>query len=229
MRVLAIDTSCGACSVAVYDSAARQTLASESVAMAKGHAEALAPMVQRVMESVEGGFPTLGRVAVCVGPGSFTGIRIGLSMGRAIGVALSAPVVGVSSLVAFAGPLLADPRPGVIIAAIDANHGQIYFQLFEPSGRPLFAPRVAKLRDAIRLIGGGTARLCGNAASIIADETAKTGGDFDASQATAFPDIVAIARAGLALDPASAPPRPIYIKPPDAQPSQAATIARAEG
>jgi len=229
MRILAIDTSCGAASAAVYDDVAREALAQETIPMAQGHAEALAPMVQRVMEKVEGGFPTLDRVAVCVGPGSFTGIRIGLAMGRAIGVALSAPVVGVSSLVAFAGPLLADPRPGVIIAAIDANHGQIYFQLFEPSGRPLFVPRVAKLRDAIRLIGGGTARLCGNAASIIADETAKTGGDFDASQATPFPDIVAIARAGLALDPASAPPRPIYVKPPDAQPSQAATIARAEG
>jgi len=224
-----MDTSCGACSAAVYDSAVRQTLASETLAMAKGHAEALAPMVQRVMETVDGGFTALDRVAVCVGPGSFTGIRIGLAMGRAIGVAIGAPVVGVSSLVAFAAPLLADPRPGVIISAIDAHHGQIYFQLFEPSGRPLFAPRVAKFRDAIRLIGGGTARLCGNAAQMIFDETSKSGGDFDASQAVPFPDIVAIARAGLALDPANAPPRPIYIKPPDAQPSQAPTIARAEG
>jgi len=229
MRVLAIDTSCGACSVAVYDAAARATLAAESVAMPKGHAEALAPMVQRVMAEVEGGFATLGRIAVCIGPGSFTGIRIGLAMGRAIGVALAAPVVGVSSLLAFAGPLLADPRPGVIISAIDANHGQIYFQLFEASGRPLFAPRVAKLRDAIRLIGGGTARLCGNAAHTIAEETARSGGDFDASQATPFPDIIAIARAGAALDPSSAPPRPIYVKPPDAQPSQSPTIARVEG
>jgi tRNA threonylcarbamoyl adenosine modification protein YeaZ len=229
MRVLAIDTSCGACSVAVYDSTPRVALASETVAMAQGHAEALAPMVQRAMALVEGGFASLDRIAVCVGPGSFTGIRIGLAMARAIGVALGVPVVGVSSLVAFAGPLLADPRPGVIISAIDARHGQIYFQLFEPSGRPLFAPRVAKLRDVIRLIGGGTARLCGNAAQTIADETAKSGGDFDASQAAPFPDIVAIARTGLALDPANAPPRPIYIKPPDAQPNMSPTIARAEG
>jgi tRNA threonylcarbamoyl adenosine modification protein YeaZ len=214
--------------MAVYDATARATVASESVVMAKGHAEALAPMVQRVMRQVEGGFPTVGRVAVCVGPGSFTGIRIGLAMGRAIGVALDVPVVGVSSLVAFAGPLLADPKPGVIIAAIDANHGQVYFQLFEPSGRPLFAPRVAKLRDAVRLLGGGTVRLCGNAAPIIADETTRLGGDFDSSQATPFPDIISIAQAGLALDPVSAPPRPIYIKLPDAQPGQSAKIARAE-
>jgi tRNA threonylcarbamoyl adenosine modification protein YeaZ len=229
MRILALDTSCAAASVAVYDSDERRALVADTQPMAQGHAEALGPMVQRAMEQVEGGFPTIGRIAVCVGPGSFTGIRIAIAMGRAMGVAIQAPVVGVSSLIAFAGPLLADPRPGVIVSAIDARHGQIYFQLFEPSGRPLFAPRVAKLRDAIRLIGGGPARLCGNAAPLIAEETQRLPGEFDSSQATPYPDIVAIARAGLALDPATAPARPLYIKPPDAQPHQGETIARAEG
>jgi tRNA threonylcarbamoyl adenosine modification protein YeaZ len=226
MRILAIDTSSSAASVAIYDSDLRATLAAETVAMEKGHAEALAPMVQRAMAQVDGGFATIERIAACVGPGSFTGIRIGLSMARAMGVALGAPVVGVSTLVAYAGPLLADPRPGVIVSAIDAKHGQIYFQLFEPSGRPLFAPRIAKLRDAIRLIGGGPARLCGNAALLIAEET-RTAGDFDASQATLYPDIVFVARTGLALNPLSAPPRPIYVKLPDAQPGLGIEIARA--
>jgi tRNA threonylcarbamoyladenosine biosynthesis protein TsaB len=229
MRVLAIDTSSAAASVAVYDSEARAALTAETVAMAQGHAEALGPMARRAIEKVEGGFPTIDRIAVCIGPGSFTGIRIAIAMARAMGVAAGKPVVGVSSLVAFAGPLLADPRPGVIVSAIDARHGHIYVQLFEPTGRPLFAPRVAKLREAIRLIGGGPARLCGNAATLIAEETQKFSGDFDASQATPYPDIVSIARAGLALDPATSPARPLYIKPPDAQPYQGDTIARAEG
>jgi tRNA threonylcarbamoyladenosine biosynthesis protein TsaB len=229
MRVLAIDTSSAAASVAVYDSQARAALAEETLAMAQGHAEALGLMVRRALEKFDGGFPTIDRIAVCIGPGSFTGIRIAIAMARAMGVAAGKPVVGVSSLVAFAGPLLADPRPGVIVSAIDARHGQVYFQLFEPSGRPLIAPRVAKLRDAIRSIGGGPARLCGNAAALIADETQKISGDFDASQATLYPDIVSIARAGLALDPATSPARPLYIKPPDAQPYQGDTIARAEG
>lgn len=229
MRILALDTSCAAASVAVYDAAERRVLASETLAMAQGHAEALAPMVQRAMAQVEGGIATIERIAVCVGPGSFTGIRISLAMARAMGVAVGAPVVGVSSLLAFAGPLLADPKPGIIVSAIDAKHGQIYVQLFEPSGRPLFAPRVAKLRDASRLIGGGPARICGNAVALIADEIQRFPGQFDTSATTPYPDIVAIARAGLALDPATAPPRPLYIKPPDAQPHQGETIARAEG
>ncbi len=115
MRVLAIDTSCAAASVAVYDAVERRALAAETRPMAQGHAEALGPMVQSAMAQVEGGFPTIDRIAVCVGPGSFTGIRISIAMARAMGVALGAPVVGVSSLIAFAGPLLADPRPGVIV------------------------------------------------------------------------------------------------------------------
>jgi tRNA threonylcarbamoyl adenosine modification protein YeaZ len=229
MRILAIDTSCAAASVAVYDTELRTALVAETVAMAQGHAEALGPMVRRAMEKFDGGFPTLDRIAVCVGPGSFTGIRIGIAMARAMGVALKAPVVGVSSLIAFAGPLLADPQPGVIVAAIDARHGQVYIQLFESSGRPLFAPRCVKVRDAARLIGGGPARLCGNAASLIADETARGAVELDASQAALHPDIVSIARAGLALDPATAPARPLYIKPPDAQPHEGDTVARAEG
>lgn len=229
MRVLAIDTSCAATSVAVYDFELRATLAVETLGMAQGHAEALAPMVRRAMEKVEGGFPTLDRVAVCVGPGSFTGIRIGIAMARAMGVALRVPAVGVSGLLAFAGPLLADPQPGVIAAAIDARHGQVYFQLFEASGRPMFAPRCVKVRDAVRLIGGSPARLCGNAAALIADETARGAVELDASQASLHPDIISIARAGFALDPATAPPRPLYIKPPDAQPHQGDMIARAEG
>ena len=142
MRILAIDTSCGAASAAVYDGDARETLAAETRAMAHGHAEALAPMVERVMREVEGGFATIGRVAVCVGPGSFTGIRVGLAMARAIGAGARGP--GRRRL--DAGRLRrrrcsSEPRPGVIVSAIDAKHGNVYFQLFESTGRPIFAAR----------------------------------------------------------------------------------------
>ena len=79
--------------------------------MERGHAEALAPLLERLMFGVEGGFATLDRIAATVGPGSFTGIRIGLATARAMGLALDIPVVGVSTLVAFAGPLLLEPHP----------------------------------------------------------------------------------------------------------------------
>jgi tRNA threonylcarbamoyladenosine biosynthesis protein TsaB len=229
MRILAIDTSCGAASAAVYDGAARRTLARESAVMAHGHAEALGPMVERVMQAVEGGFATIGRVAVCVGPGSFTGIRVGVAMARAIALTLETPIVGVSTLVGLAGPLLGEPRPGLIVPAIDARHGNVYFQIFEPAGRPMFAARVGSPRDVIRAIGAGPARFTGDAAALLADAAGRAGLEFDASEAAAHPDIVAVARIGFALDPDASPPRPLYVKPPDANPAAAGGIARAEG
>lgn len=229
MRVLAIDTSCGACSVAVYDGEARDIVASESRQMSRGHAEALAPMVQRVMGEVEGGFPTIGRIVVCTGPGSFTGIRVGLAMARAMALTLEVPVIGVSTLVAFAAPLLETPQSGVIGSVVDARHGHVYFQLFESGGRPMFPPRVTSLRDAVRAIGGGPARLAGDAAGLVAEEALRSGVEFDASQAVASPDILSIARIGLVADPDSWPARPLYVKAPDATPSTGDTIARAEG
>jgi tRNA threonylcarbamoyl adenosine modification protein YeaZ len=227
MRVLAIDTSCRAASVAVVDSRQAEPLAAASRAMARGHAEALAPMVEQAMRCVEGGLASLDRIAVTTGPGSFTGIRVGLAMARAMGVALGVPVVGVSTLAAFAAPLLSEPKPGIIAAAIDARHGSVYFQLFEASGRPLGLPRCDSLRECVRGIGAGPALLAGDAAALIATEAHRSGLPYDLGGAAEAPDIVAVARMGLALDPSANPARPLYVKQPDARPNPARPIARA--
>jgi len=228
MRILSIDTSCGAASAAVVDGSRRQPLAQCSQAMEQGHAEALGPIVERVVGEVDGGFASIEAIAVAVGPGSFTGIRIGLAMARAMALTLEVPIVGVSTLVAFAAPLIDEQHPGVVVSAIDARHGAVYFQAFEASGRPLFEPRIASLRDAIRAIGAGPARMAGNAAGALALEGSRAGLACDAS-AAAYPDVVAIARIGLASNPRDCPPRPLYVKPPDAKPTSADAIARVEG
>ncbi len=227
MRILAIDTSCGAASVAIVDSDVVEPLTVISRAMARGHAEALAPMVEEASRAVEGGLASLDRIAVATGPGSFTGIRVGLAMGRAMGLALGVPVIGVSTLVAFAVPFLSEPRTGVIAAAIDARHGAVYFQLFEPSGRPLGPPRCDTVRECVRGIGAGPAFLTGDAAAMVAAEAHRAGLPYDLSTAMAAPDIVAVARVGLALDPAANPARPLYAKPPDARPNPAEPIVKA--
>jgi tRNA threonylcarbamoyl adenosine modification protein YeaZ len=227
MRILAIDTSCGAASVAVVESGTAEPLAVMSRPMARGHADALAPMVEEVMRGLDGGFASLTRIAVATGPGSFTGIRVGLAMARAMAVALAIPVVGVSTLSAFAAPLLSAPRSGIIAAAIDARHGSVYFQLFEPSGRPLGPPRCDTPRECVRAIGAGPAWLAGDAAALIASEAHRAGLPYDIGAASDAPDIVALAWIGLAVDPATNPARPIYVKPPDARPNPAESIARA--
>ena len=226
MRILAIDTCSGAVSACVLESGASWAMAQESLPMERGHAEALAPLLERLLGAVEGGFASIERVAVTVGPGSFTGIRIGLATARAIGLALAVPVVGVSSLIAFAGSLLADPRPGIIASAIDARHGRLYLQLLESTGRPLLPARVVGLRDAARAIGAGPARLAGNGAPLLALEAARIGLAVELTGEVAYPDIVSVARLGLVADPAQSPPRPLYLKAPDAHPAENSAIAR---
>jgi tRNA threonylcarbamoyladenosine biosynthesis protein TsaB len=227
MRILAIDTSCGAASVAVVESGRDEPLGVISRPMARGHAETLPLMVDEVMRGIAGSFPSLARIAVAIGPGSFTGIRVGLAMGRAMGVGLAIPVVGVSTLAAFAAPLLSEPRTGIIASTIDARHGSVYFQLFEASGRPLGPPRCDTLRECVRAIGAGPAWFAGDAAALAASEAQRAGLPYDLDVARAAPDIVALARMGLAVDPEKSPARPVYVKPPDAWPSAAEPIARA--
>jgi tRNA threonylcarbamoyladenosine biosynthesis protein TsaB len=227
MRILAIDTSCGAASVAVVECGRAEPLAIMSRPMTRGHADALAPMVEEAMRGIDGGFSSLSRIAAAMGPGSFTGIRIGLAMARAMGMVLAIPVVGVSTLTAFAAPLLSEPRTGIIAATIDARHGSVYFQLFEASGRPLGPPRCDTPRECVRAIGAGPALFAGDAAALVASEAQRAGLPYDLDAARVAPDIVALAQVGLAVDPSTSPARPVYVKPPDARPSTAEPIARA--
>ena len=87
MKILAIDTALLAISACVLDDGADSPEAIETIAMERGHAEALLPLIDRVMARVAGGFASLARVAVTVGPGSFTGLRAGIAAARAIGIA----------------------------------------------------------------------------------------------------------------------------------------------
>src|SRR2546429_7782510 len=135
MRVLAIDTALGACAAAVLDSAAGAILASESLGMLRGHAEAVMPLIARVMDAARCEFADLDRIAVTVGPGSFTGLRVGISAARGIALAAAKPAIGLSTLAGFAAPLIADDDSMQVVAAIDARHEQVYLQVFGSGGR----------------------------------------------------------------------------------------------
>jgi tRNA threonylcarbamoyladenosine biosynthesis protein TsaB len=225
-RVLALDTALGACSVCVYDAATGGPVAIEAEEMATGHAEALMPMVERVMARVDGGFGSLSRVAVCIGPGSFTGLRIGISAARAIGLAAGIPVVGVSTLAAYAAPLIAPQESGVIAVAIDARHGAVFFQAFTMSGRTIVLPRVLPVKDAGRAIGAGPVKLAGSGAGALAVEALTLGLKAQLADLRPAPDISAVARLGLIADPATAPAKPLYLRPPSALPQEGKSVAR---
>src|SRR6267378_7679135 len=146
MRVLAIDTALEACSAAVFDTSSG-IAATETRGMARGHAEAVMPLIARVMAKAGFEFADLDRIAVTTGPGSFTGLRVGISAARGIALAAAKPAIGLTTLAGFAAPHIAADDVMAVVAAIDARHDHVYLQVFGAGGRTLVAPRIALLRE----------------------------------------------------------------------------------
>jgi tRNA threonylcarbamoyl adenosine modification protein YeaZ len=226
LRVLAIDTALGACSACIVDAGEAEPLSREMIAMERGHAEALLPLIDRVVSNVQGGFDSLDRVAVTVGPGSYTGLRVGIAAARAIGLATGVPVVGVTTLSAFLAPLTAGGTRGLFAAAIDARHGQVYIHAVAAGGRTIIPPGLMGIRDAVRLLGSGLILLTGSGAPMLAAEAWAQGIDAVVTEAPFAPEIAWVARLGAIADPAQALPKPLYLRGPDAKPQGGARIAR---
>jgi tRNA threonylcarbamoyladenosine biosynthesis protein TsaB len=226
MRVLAIDTALAACSAAVLDTEHGGILASDSLSMTRGHAEALMPLIYHVMQRAQMAFADLERVAVTTGPGSFTGLRVGISAARGIALATDKPTVGVSTLTVYAAPLLADDDSTPVIAAIDARHDHVYLQVFGVGGRVLIAPRLAPMSDAVRAASDAQSRIVGSAAQSIADRLPRGAPLPLLVDVREAPDIIWVARMGAVLPEGQSPPKPQYLRAPDAQPQNAAQLPR---
>lgn len=227
MLILAIDTALDACAAAVLDTDAGEFLAQESQLMKRGHAEALMPMIARVMQSANLAFASLDRIAVTVGPGSFTGLRVGISAARGLALAAKRPAVGLTTLSAYAAAIVSQNRPAPVISAIDARHDHVYFQIVAGDGSQLVRPCVAPIDEAIAASQFGAPHLVGNAASILADRWPEDGPQPIAVDAQPAPDIGWVAWLGAAADPGATPARPFYLKAPDAKPAAAPPFAQA--
>jgi len=148
MKILAVDTATTSCSVALF--ADRQLLAEEVYTAGKTHSRHLLSIIQGILDRCETSPEELNRIAVTRGPGTFTGLRIGISTVKGLAAALGVPVLGVSSLTALAYPLLWTRQP--VVAMIDARRGEIYYACYSQKGGSVEAdgtPRVAAPEAAV--------------------------------------------------------------------------------
>lgn len=228
MLILAIDTALDACAAGILDTGTGQLIAHESLSMKRGHAEALMPLLARVMQQSAIGFAALDRIAVTTGPGSFTGLRVGLSAGRGIGLASGKPVVGVTTLAAYAAPVVSQNGDAPVIAAIDARHDHVYVQAVSGNGTSLQRPCVIPIDEAIEAARFGAPHLVGNAAGVLAARWPTDAPAPVTVSDQAAPDVSWVAWLGAAVDPQTALARPFYLRAPDAKP-QSSLMGALEG
>jgi len=206
MIVLGLDTCLNACSVAVLDG--ERVVAHAREVMARGHQERLAPMAEAVMGEAGLPFSAIDRVGVTVGPGSFTGLRVGIAFAKGLAAALGAETAGVGALEA-----LAAEADGLVAAAIDARRDQLYLQVFD-DGRPLMAPDVVPLPVAAARLAelsmGRPLTLVGSGAPLLAP--AAPGAAVLTPEGCDARKVAALAAARTA-----GPLKPLYLRAPDAK------------
>ena len=229
-RILGLDTSTEACSVALH--AEGRLVAERFEQRERGHAERLVPLVLALMAEAGIGFDALDAIAVTTGPGSFTGVRIGLSTAHGFALASQLPLIGIGTLEALAAGVPAADRAGkVTLAAISALPGQVYAQAFDDQLAPLAPATACTLVEAVALAGDRPALLVGTAAEEILSAMSES--PITRAKASPWPQAGAlvacaaslISSCGLAAL-ADRPVTPLYVKAPGLGPSGVPVFSR---
>lgn len=222
MRVLGLDTATSGCSAALWDDGAVTVRRREP--MARGQAEALVPLAQAALAEAGCAFDALDRIAVTVGPGAFTGLRIALAAARGFALAAGLPVVGVTSFDAVAHGLPEGERDGrALLVAVDSRRTEPFLQLFHPDLTPFGEPAmldpaaVPGWLDGLLAGGAGT----GAAPLLVAGDGAAAlrpllegRADIRFAAGPGMPDAAVVAALGARRE-VGLPAQPFYLRPPD--------------
>jgi N6-L-threonylcarbamoyladenine synthase len=217
MIVLALDTAGVDCAAAVYDSGTGSVLGEVTETIGRGHAELLMAVIDRALAKAGVALQFVDRIAVSIGPGSFTGIRVGVAAARGFSLSLGIPAVGVTTLeVLAAAHRQANPgRP--VLAAMDAKRGEVYLQRFDGDRHALGEPQAAIVEDAKAIAAAFDGDIIGSGAYLLKDGSPQEVGD-------RFP-IGIIARLG-ADAAVGEKPKPLYLRGPDVRPQAGFAVAR---
>ena len=214
MKVLGLDSAGSQCAVAVLDGERVASVRAE--AMMHGQAERLVPLIAETLAAAAVTPAALDLIAVTTGPGSFTGIRIGLAAARGLALATGRPVIGIGVLDAYAAAVPPPARQArTLIVAVESKRDEFYLQAFTAAGTALAPPAQVHPRDLAAWLPAGPLLLAGDAAARL---QAQLGGhDFVMAPGAQSVDAVWVARLGRAQvnGGAVAPPRPFYLRAPD--------------
>ena len=230
MTILAFDTSMTACSAAILQAGAASSI-QRFERMERGHAEALFPMIEAVMAEAACRFADLTKIAVTVGPGSFTGVRAGVAAARGFALAAKLPVIAATSLEVMARGLIrrsgASEREGGFTVAHDARREEFYVQGFTAEGEPLSEPELCGLSQAPGAIPQGIGLIVGSGAAAIALEAARRGRELRIGFADLLPEAGDLAALAVNRLPQHRRVAPLYLRAPDAKPQTDKSLARA--
>lgn len=222
MHVLVLDTALDACQAVVGN--ADGVIAHERLTPSTGQSEAIVALADRALSAAGLTYSDIARIGVVVGPGSFTGLRVGVAAARALSLVIGCPVVGISSLIALAASVPACAG-GPSAAAIDARHGAVYAQRFELGLVPAGEAAHVQIETFAASLPTGAA-LAGSGAELVAEAMVQAGRVPGPVDPLGAPDAAALVTLTLAAEPPFAPARPAYLKAPDAKPAASLVGAR---
>ena len=233
MAILAIDTSMAACSAAILPLGSERPV-QRFAPMARGHAEELFAMIEAVMAEADCDFSQLSKIAVTLGPGSFTGVRAGLAAARGFALAAGLPIVGANSLEVMAQGCLRrlgpQERSEGFAVIHDARREECYAQVFDADGQALGEPGLFRIGDVTETLPPTIKLLVGTGAiaAVAAAGAKSAANDLAAGLPDLLPEAGDLARIAVSRVPSPQPPAPLYLRPADAKPQTDKSLARAE-